>query len=138
MVPWRPPTWTGNHFVPVFEIKSEKPQVIHTVIKQPEQQQQETNQRLDMPNKSPETTKLREPKVHFTPPEISIPSNSHGKNNATNQYVLHLSIFSQERGRRDFHGELDNFEKLGSNSEPMGKYVVTKIPWAGYDICCII
>ena len=32
----------------------------------------------------------------------------------------------------DSHG--DNFEKLGSYSPSMGKYVVSKIPWAGHQL----
>ena len=45
-----PPSWTGNHFVPVIEIQPEQPQVIHSVT---EQKRQETNQ-PDMQRKSQE------------------------------------------------------------------------------------
>ena len=33
-------------------------------------------------------------------------------------------------------GIIDNFEKLGSTtSSPISKYVVSKSPWAGHQIC---
>ena len=40
---------------------------------------------------------------------------------------MHLSMFSP-RGQWDSHGDLDNFEKLGSNFPSMRKYVLSKIP----------
>ena len=46
--------------------------------------------------------------------------------------IMHLSMFPPEGEQRNSHGELDNFEKLGSNSTPMGKYVMSKIPWSGH------
>ena len=39
-----------------------------------------------------------------------------------------INVFSPEGERWDCHGELDNFEKLGSNSPHLGKYVVSEIP----------
>ena len=112
--PWRPPTWTGNHFVPVIEIQPEQPQVINSVTEQKRQeknqpdmtrkspeieiqpkQPQEINpvtkqphqqqQKPDQPNKSSEITTVREPKVHFAPPEISTPLNSHLQKQRENQ-----------------------------------------------------
>ena len=46
--------------------------------------------------------------------------------------------FPLEGERRDTYGVLDNFEMLGSNSPPVGKYVVSKILWMGNQICYII
>ena len=50
--------------------------------------------------------------------------------------VMHLSILTpRERGGG---GELDNFEKSLTNSPPIGKNFVSKIPWMGHQICYII
>ena len=52
------------------------------------------------------------------------------KSDRSNSYASFL-----EEERQDPHGELDNCEKLGSNSPPIGKYDVSKIPWTGRQIC---
>ena len=50
---------------------------------------------------------------------------------------MHRSMFSPRgKGRRDYPRELDNFEKLGSNSLPMWKNVVSKIPWMALKFRC--
>ena len=48
--------------------------------------------------------------------------------------IKHLSILTPEGG----DGELDNFEKSLTNSPPIGKNLVSKIPWMGHQICYII
>ena len=52
--------------------------------------------------------------------------------------VMHLSIFPPEGERRDTLWELDDFEKSMSNSSPIDKNLVSKIPWVGHQICYII
>ena len=48
-------------------------------------------------------------------------------------FLMHLSMFSPQRGWgwRDYAMELDNFEKLGSNSLPMWHNFGSKIPGMG-------
>ena len=60
-------------------------------------------------------------------------------------YHMHLSILTPEGGGggggggwRDSQGELDNLEKSLTNSPPIGKNFVSKIPWMGHQICYII
>ena len=43
---------------------------------------------------------------------------------------MHLSL--PEGERQDIHGELNQFEKLRSNSTPLRQYVVSKISWIGH------
>ena len=148
--PWRTITWTGNHFVPVFEIQPEQPQVIHTVTeqkrqetnqpdmkrkspkleiqtkqpqviylvtKQPHQQQQKPNQ----PNKSSEITTVGEPKVHFAPPEISTPLNSHLQKQRGNQHqLIGTFIITDKSGNEIKVTSMDNLDVTvpGGEIEP--------------------
>ena len=45
--------------------------------------------------------------------------------------MMHLSIFSPRRGGMgwDYPRELENLEKLGSDSLPMSHKRVSKVPW---------